>query len=218
MLHTGAAVPQVGELVGWPVVADVHVFWQDLFMTLFTRVSLYRAVMRPCASAVLALCCVPVVVGVARAQSAPPDKPVYKCPGNLYTDALSAREAQDKGCKTLDGAPVTVIQSNVPRGSGSAGGGASSRPAGAGERVGADDQKARDADARLILEAELKKEEEALASLQKEYNSGQPERRGDERNFQKYQDRINELKAAITRKESDIASLRRELSKLGGGK
>ena len=139
------------------------------------------------------------------------DKPVYKCPGNLYTDALSAREAQDKGCKTLDGAPVTVIQSSVPRAS--SGGGSTSRPASAGDRVGADDQKARDADARLILEAELRKEEEALAALQKEFNGGQPERKGEERNYQKYLDRVNELKAAITRKESDIASLKRELSK-----
>jgi hypothetical protein len=141
------------------------------------------------------------------------DKPVYKCPGNLYTDAMSPREAQDKGCRTLDGAPVTVIQS-MPR---STSGGGSSRPAGS-DRVGADDQKARDADARLILEAELKKEEEALAGLQKEYNGGQPERRGDERNFQKYQDRTAELKTAITRKESDLAALKRELSKLGAGK
>ncbi|MEY4767076.1 MAG: hypothetical protein RI907_3749 [Pseudomonadota bacterium] len=144
------------------------------------------------------------------------DKPVYKCPGNLYTDALSPKEAQDKGCRTLDGAPVTVIQSTAPRvGGGEKSGG--SRPAG-GERVGADDQKARDADARLILESELKKEEEALANLQKEFNNGQPERRGDERNYQKYQDRVNELKSSITRKESDIASLKRELGKFGAGK
>ncbi len=145
------------------------------------------------------------------------DKPVYKCPGNLYTDAMSPKEAQDKGCRTLDGAPVTVIQSTTPRPSGGGSGGAV-RPAQPGERVGADDQKARDADARLILEAELRKEEEALANLQKEYNAGQPERRGDERNFQKYLDRVNELKAAITRKESDVASLKRELSKYGAGK
>jgi len=76
---------------------------------------------------------------------------------------------------------------------------------------------ARDADARRILEAELRKEEEALAALQKEFNNGQPERRGDERNYQKYLDRVEEMKAAITRKEADVASLRRELGKLGGG-
>ena len=51
--------------------------------------------------------------------------------------------------------------------------------------------------------------------LQKQYNGGQPERQGEERNFQKYQERVNEMKAAVTRKEADIASLKRELGKLG---
>ena len=69
------------------------------------------------------------------------------------------------------------------------------------------------ADARRILESELKKEEEQLAALQKEYNNGEPERRGDEKNFQKYQDRVVEMKASIARKESDIAALRREIGK-----
>jgi predicted lipid-binding transport protein (Tim44 family) len=195
------------------VVADVHqlmqVFMQDTPMThthcLPARAR--RTLQRATVASGLAL-----LAAVHTAVQAD-DKPVYKCPGNLYTDAMSPREAQDKGCKTLDGAPVTVIQSTTPRNPAASGG----RPVG-GERVGADDQKARDTDARRILEAELRQAEEALAALQKEYNAGQPERRGDERNFQKYQDRVNELKASITRKESDVASLKRELAKLGGGK
>ena len=40
------------------------------------------------------------------------------------------------------------------------------------------------------------------------------ERRGDEKNYQKYLDRTAELKAGIERSESDIAALKRELSKL----
>lgn len=143
------------------------------------------------------------------------DKPVYRCPGNLYTDALTAREARDKGCKTLDGAPITVIQSPVPRGNA---GPRPAPPASQGDRVGADDQKARDSDARRILEAELHKEEEALAALRKDYNDGQPERKGDERNYQKYLDRVAEMKAAITRKESDVAALKRELGKFGASR
>lgn len=139
------------------------------------------------------------------------DKAVYRCPGNLYTDALSAKEAQAKGCKTLDGAPITVIQSSAPRADRSVNA-ASNASAAAGNKVSSDDQKARDADRRRILEAELRKEEEALAALQKEFNNGQPERKGDERNFQKYQDRVNEMKAALTRKEADVAALRRELA------
>jgi len=50
--------------------------------------------------------------------------------------------------------------------------------------------------------------------MQAEYNKGEPERRGDERNYQKYLDRVSDLKSGIARKESDIAALKRELSKL----
>ncbi len=142
------------------------------------------------------------------------EKSVYRCPGNLYTDALSAKEAIAKGCKTLEGTPITIIQSPVrPAAKSAASGGGGSNSG--GDKVSAQDQKARDADARQILDAELRKEEEALAGLRKEYNNGEPERRGDERNFQKYIDRTNELRNAITRKEADLASIRRELSKLG---
>ncbi|RZI83443.1 MAG: hypothetical protein EOP38_12695 [Rubrivivax sp.] len=148
-----------------------------------------------------------LLAGVAQAE----DKPVYRCPGNLYTDALSAKEAVAKGCKTLDGAPITVIQSIKPKSFAPA-----SASGAAGEKVAADDQKARDADKRRILEAELKKAEDELAALQKQYNNGQPERLGEERNFQKYQDRVNEMKAAVTRKEADVAAIRRELAAAQG--
>ena len=145
------------------------------------------------------------------------DKTVYRCPGNpvLYTDTLSAKEAKDKGCKTLEGAPITVVQGVRP---GKAASGALQRTtAGNGngsDRVDPAEQRARDSDARRILEAELKKEEDALAAMQKEFNNGEPERRGDEKNYQKYQDRVAELKAAILRKDSDIAALKREIAKL----
>ena len=52
---------------------------------------------------------------LALTQAHAQDKAVYRCPGNLYTDALSAKEAAAKGCKTLEGAPITVIQSQMPR-------------------------------------------------------------------------------------------------------
>jgi hypothetical protein len=141
-----------------------------------------------------------------------PNKPVYRCPGNpvLYTDSLSAKEAKDKGCRTLEGAPITVIQSVKPR----PGAPVPSVNRGEGARVEANEQRARDSDARRILESELRKEEEQLAALQKEFNNGEPERRGDEKNYQKYQDRLVEMKAAIARKESDVAALKRELGKL----
>ncbi|HET7793554.1 MAG TPA: hypothetical protein VFL64_09220 [Rhizobacter sp.] len=140
------------------------------------------------------------------------DKQVYRCPGNpvLYTDTLSAKEAKDKGCRTLEGAPITVIQSPKPR----TGTPVPSASRGEGSKVDANEQRARDTDSRRILENELKKEEDQLAALQKEYNNGEPDRQGDEKNYQKYLDRVAEMKAAIARKENDVAALRRELGKL----
>ena len=134
--------------------------------------------------------------------------PVYKCPGNpvLYTDAISAMEAKAKGCTALDGNPVTVIPS--PKRTGSA-----SAPRAIDSRIDPLEQRARDSDARRILSAELQREQQQLAELQVEYNKGEPDRQGGERNYQKYLDRVSELKAAIARKESDIAALKRELAK-----
>ena len=87
------------------------------------------------------------------------------------------------------------------------------------QRVDADDQRARDADARAILEAELKKAEARQAELLKEYNNGEPEKLGPEhRNHQKYLDRVAELKASIARNESDIAGLKRELGRVAASK
>jgi hypothetical protein len=84
--------------------------------------------------------------------------------------------------------------------------------------VRSDNQRAKDADARFILDNELKKAEARRADLLKEFNNGEPEKLGAEtRNYQKYIDRIAELKANIQRSEADIASIRREISRLSGG-
>ena len=141
---------------------------------------------------------------------------VYRCPGPpvLYTDALSAEEARERGCRTIEGAPITVIQATKPRTApATAANGASAARSGDG-KVDPAAQRQRDSDARRILEAELKREEDKLAVLKREYNNGEPERRGEERNFQRYLDRVAEMKAGIARTESDIAALKREIGKL----
>jgi hypothetical protein len=140
---------------------------------------------------------------------------VYRCPGPpvLYTDQITPQEAREKGCRTIESAPVTIVQTPRPRAPASGPGAApAARPADA--RVDPAEQRARDSDARRILTSELRREEERLAELQREFNNGEPERRGDERNYQKYLDRVAEMKAAIQRKEADIAAIKRELAKL----
>jgi hypothetical protein len=142
---------------------------------------------------------------------------VYRCPGPpvLYTDALSAEEARDRGCRTIEGAPITIVQTPRPR-AGSAPAPASAAPAArSGDaKVDPTAQRQRDSDARRILEAELRREEERLAALKRDFNNGEPERRGDERNYQTYLDRVATMKAGIARSESDVAALKRELAKL----
>ena len=75
-------------------------------------------------------------------------------------------------------------------------------------------QRQRDSDARRILDIELRREEDKLVALRRDFNNGEPERRGDERNYQRYLDRVADMKAGILRSESDIAALKRELGKL----
>ncbi|MFN0160346.1 MAG: hypothetical protein ACKVQQ_03890 [Burkholderiales bacterium] len=73
-------------------------------------------------------------------------------------------------------------------------------------------QRNRDSDRRRILEDELAAEQKRLTELRAEFNKGEPERRGDERNYQRYLDRVERLKADISRSEANIDSLRRELT------
>lgn len=141
---------------------------------------------------------------------------VYRCPGPpvLYTDALSAKEAAEKGCRTIEGTPITVLQAPKPRP------GAATAPAAEGggrtgdTRVDAGQQRVRDDERRRVLQTELRQAEDRLANAQKEFNNGQAERRGDERNYQKYLDRMAELKDNIARYEADVQALKREIAKL----
>lgn len=143
---------------------------------------------------------------------------IFRC-GNSYTN--DANVAQAQGCKLVEGGNVTVVEGTKVHGGGTVKVVAAAAPAASsgqpGQKVDSGEQKARDADARLILEAELKKAEARQAELQKEWNNGEPEKMGPEhRNHQKYLDRVAELKAALARNESDIAGIRRELGRLPG--
>lgn len=164
-------------------------------------------------TALSALSCQAQNQGQNQGQSAGPDR-MFKCDNNYYTNSLADPRAQ--GCKPLEGGNVTVVQGTRPA---AAAGAPPVRLATAPQstqRVDAGDQRARDSDAKLILDAELKKAEARQAELTREFNNGEPEKRGDEaRNYQKYLDRVAELKASLSRNESDIAGIRRELGRSG---
>ena len=142
---------------------------------------------------------------------------IYRC-GNEYTN--NATQAKERGCRLVEGGNVTVVQGTrpasgaAPAPSSSAGGGAATSPSSA-PKVSNNDQKARDSDARAILESELRKAESRHADLVKEYNNCAPERNAlDLRNPQRYTERTAELKASVARSESDIAGIKREIARL----
>ncbi|MCZ8222242.1 MAG: hypothetical protein O9337_22715 [Acidovorax sp.] len=141
---------------------------------------------------------------------------IYRC-GNEYTN--NATQAKERGCRLVEGGNVTVVQGSRPAAgpapaSSSSGGGAATSPPSA-PKVSSNDQKARDSDARAILESELRKAETRHADLVKEYNNGAPERNAlDLRNPQRYTERTAELKASVARSESDIAGIKREIARL----
>jgi hypothetical protein len=166
----------------------------------------------------LLLLLAPVLAGAQAGRT------VYRCPGAgngssvEYTDAITAAQAEKRGCKAIEAQPVTILHGSTRPASAPArapapvAGSAAPRPA--ESRVDPGEQRARDSDARRILEGELRREEDRLQALRREFNNGEPERRGEERNYAKYQERVDGMKAAIDRKEADIAAIKRELSKL----
>ena len=151
--------------------------------------------------------------GTSQAQDI---KPVYRCPGPpvLYTDSLSPQEAREKGCRTIEGAPITVVQSPKPRAASATAGATVGTTRPGDSKVDPAAQRSRDSDARRILSDELQREEERLATMQAEFKGGEPDRKGDERNYARYAERVAEMRAAIQRKEADIAAIKRELAKL----
>ena len=158
---------------------------------------------------------VPLLAAVFAPNSfAQATSPTWRC-GNVYTNI--AADAQAKNCKLVEGGNVTVISGPRPNGGVKVATAPQSNTTGlppSGQRIDSGEQRARDADARAILEAELKKAEARHVELLKEYNNGEPEKQGPEhRNHQKWLDRVAELKISIARNESDIAGLRRELGR-----
>jgi hypothetical protein len=146
---------------------------------------------------------------------------IWRC-GNAYTN--DEAQAKVQNCKLVEGGNVTVVTGTRVNGGAPAARprnesvatapGSSSR-----ERVDAGAQKARDNDARTILEAELKKAEARHSELLNEWNNGEPEMLGPEhRNHQKYLERVADMKAAIERNEKDIAGLKRELGRSSASK
>ncbi|MBL8379736.1 MAG: DUF4124 domain-containing protein [Burkholderiales bacterium] len=151
----------------------------------------------------------------AAAPAAPPPAPVaapasgglFRCAATGELSTLITDDPNDmrgRECVRITPARVNVVPAPPVPGKAAEGR--------VPQRTDSAAQRNRDNDRRRILEDELAAEQKRLTELRAEFNNGEPERRGDERNYQRYLDRVERLKADISRSEANIDSLRRELS------
>ncbi len=140
--------------------------------------------------------------------------------GTIYmcVDAGGRRELTDinkPGCKVLDvpGA-IPAPPSFQRRANAREGGAAPVTTPSNFPRVDNYLQRQRDNDRREILNDELRSEEKKLADLKRDFNNGEPERMGNERNYVKYQERVADMRENINRSEKNIEALRREIGSI----
>ena len=157
----------------------------------------------------------------ASAASAVWAQQIFRCAGAAGAPPEyinNVKDAQTRNCKAVTGGNVTVVQGTAVAPAPALRAAvrvAATTPSGGIRTDGGPEQRARDSDSRSILESELKKAESKLAEQQKDYNNGEPEKQGIEsRNYQRYLDRVAEMKDGIARNQSDIAGIKREISRL----
>jgi hypothetical protein len=144
-----------------------------------------------------------VAVGGAYAQSN-----VYLCVGENGNKEYK-NIGTTKGCTKVDLPWITTIAAPAKRPPLQTASARTDFP-----KVESGVQKTRDNDRRQILMDEMKTEEQKLAELKKEFNNGEPERKGDDRNFSKYQERVAMLKEDLGRTEKNIEALKREIDNI----
>jgi hypothetical protein len=142
------------------------------------------------------------------------DGAVYKCRDANGTTMFTNSPPNPKTCEKLTISPVSTIPApKLPSRTSSSNGGSTATPANF-PRVDSAQQKARDEDRRDLLNEELAKTESKCTALKKEYNNGEPERQGNERNYAKYQERQAKLKEDVARCDADLTALKKEIAML----
>jgi hypothetical protein len=81
-------------------------------------------------------------------------------------------------------------------------------------KVDGETQKKRDDERRKILEAELVTEQDALEDAKKQLAEQEATRGGGEKNYQRYLDRVQPFRDAVTNHERNIESIKREIGSL----
>jgi len=81
-------------------------------------------------------------------------------------------------------------------------------------KVDGETQKKRDDERRRILEAELANEQQQLEAARQKLAEQEAVRTGDERNYQRFLDRVQPFRDAVANHERNIEAIRREISNL----
>ena len=160
------------------------------------------------AASLLLACCTAAANVPARAD-------IYLC-----LDASGRRELTDMnrpGCKPIEATGAIPAPSSRPASTPAPRAARTTAPTvtpASFPRVDSAQQRVRDNDRREILTEELRNEERKLIELRRDFNNGEPERQGNERNYAKYQERVGSMRDNISRSEKNIEALRRELSNI----
>ena len=173
-----------------------------------------RAIPRKTSRRLAPSLCVFLVLGGSYPGAGAAPERIFRC-GNLYTNV---DKAGAPGCEPLSMDRISVVHAELPLSKVVPRPMVGARPASAmpSARISRSEQHRKDADSRQILEAEWRKAHARLQELQAEYNRGEPERLGTERdNPQKYLGRVAALRSSIARTEADISGIRRELARMG---
>ncbi len=112
---------------------------------------------------------------------------------------ISYSNAPLKDAKKLDLPPLTVIPAIKPK---------------AKMKIPVSPDTAATGARRVVIEERIAEEAKFLEEIKKEYNNGEPDRSGSERNYQRYLDRVQQLKDGIAFHEENIRALRLELQGL----
>jgi len=161
------------------------------------------------------LAALPMALALSKAMADPSGASVvYRCPGTpaVYEDALTAAQARARGCHAVFGMVRThagnaMRPTNAPANT--------PRPATRDETrfVDTSIQRARDADARVILDFELKREQGRRSDLLAELSQLNAATTTDTSSSAQQQRRSAELRQAIARVEADIDAIQREIAR-----
>lgn len=137
---------------------------------------------------------------------------IWECIDSSGNKRFTNVKAEAAGCKLLSLPPVSSVPSPKPQTKG--GDTKASAQGGNFPKVEAPVQQQRDNERRKILEQELTNEQKLLEQAKKDLAEQESQRLGSERNYQRVLDRLEPFKKKVELHESNIVSLRKELSSL----